>query len=162
MLLALDQATSKTGYSIWENHQLVESGVLKASSKLCYEGRLTFMKNEILNLLYKFDIDKILIEGIQLEQLEDTSKDISVDTFRKLAHLQGILIQIFYEKEVDYEIISPSVWKSKIGIFTQKRKEQKQFAKDYVQSNFKKVVSEDEADAICIGASQVVKEELAW
>lgn len=161
LILALDQATSKTGWSLWEDSKLVDSGVFKTPSKMKYEDRLTFMKLKIAEVHKTNKLDKMFIEGIQLE-MEEGQKDISVDTFRKLAHLQGIIIQWSNENNVDLEIISPSTWKSKINIFYDKRKTQKLAAQRYVKDNFGKEVTEDEADAICIGASQLATKKLAW
>lgn len=43
-------------------------------------------------------------------------------------------------------------WKSKLGIKGVRRDEQKRNAQAYVQNTYGKKVSQDESDAICIGA----------
>lgn len=158
--ISIDQATRKTGIAYWKDNELVKVGLISKNEK-DFGKRLNQIKESIFNEIISFQAEKIVIEGIQLESIEDQSKDISVETFRKLAMLQGILISLFVELGVQYEIIPPSVWKSKVNIFYNKRKDQKKAAIRVVKELLNLDVSEDIADAILIGIS-TIEEELAW
>lgn len=158
--ISIDQATRKSGIAYWKDNELVKVDLISKNEK-DFGKRLNQIKNSVRNEIISFQAEKVFIEGIQLESIEDQSKDISVETFRKLAMLQGVLISLFVELGIQYEILPPSVWKSKVNIFYNKRKDQKQAAVRVVKEQFGLDVSEDKADAILIGAS-TIEEELAW
>ena len=54
------------------------------------------------------------------------------------------------------ETVLAGTWKSKLGIKGARRDEQKRNAQAYVQNTYGKKVSQDESDAICIGAYAVL------
>lgn len=158
--ISIDQATRKSGIAYWKDSVLVKVDLISKNDP-DFGKRLNQIKDHIRNEIIKTQAELILIEGIQLESIEDQSKDISVETFRKLAMLQGVLISLFTELGVSYEIVPPSVWKSKFGIFHNKRKQQKKEAIRLVKELFGIEVTEDRAESILIGASRL-EEETAW
>lgn len=76
-------------------------------------------------------------------------------TFKVLAKLQGVLINTCIIKNIKYEIIQPSHWKKNIGIKSKYRRDQKKEAMELVDEIFGENATEDEADAICIGANYI-------
>ena len=109
--------------------------------------RLTYIREKVKALIDKYDIQKILIEEIQLQNTVGNN----VVTYKKLAYVQAILIQMFDELRLPYEIIASSSWKSTLGIKGRARAEQKKNAQIYVNTIYGIKATQDECDAICIG-----------
>jgi Holliday junction resolvasome RuvABC endonuclease subunit len=71
---------------------------------------------------------------------------------------------IYFSSSIPIMELAPSHWRSiikdKHGIkFGRSRAEQKQKAQDFVKEFFNKEVTEDEADAICLGLAGVLEDE---
>lgn len=88
----------------------------------------------------------------------------NVSTFKVLAEIFGVTQEYLAEHKYGYQIVSSNTWKSKLGIKGRTRPEQKKNAQQYVLDNYNKKVSQDESDAICIGASIIKnkKNGLNW
>lgn len=88
----------------------------------------------------------------------------NVSTFKILAEIFGVTQEYLAEHKYGYQIVSSNTWKSKLGIKGRTRPEQKKNAQEYVLKNYNKKVSQDESDAICIGASIIKnkKNGLNW
>ena len=80
-----------------------------------------------------------------------------VTVYKTLAELLGVLQVSLREQGIDFEVVSSSVWRKEIGIKGKMRSEKKQSAQKQVREWFNIDVSEDEADAICIGQYAVRK-----
>lgn len=142
--LALDQASSVTGFSVWENKELIEYG------KISMEGEFPDRVNKVKDfLLSKY---KELSERGEVEVvLEDIQLQQNVETFKKLAQLLGVLECCLCENSIKYHIVYSSEWKSYNSIGGKNRSEQKRNAQSFVLTNYGHKVTQDEADAICIG-----------
>ena len=82
----------------------------------------------------------------------------NVETYRKLAYIQAMILFWCEKHEKNLYCLSPSHWrkilKDKYGMsWGRKRAEQKQTAIDFIQEHYKKEVDSDTADAICIGCA---------
>ena len=88
----------------------------------------------------------------------------NVQTFKVLAEIFGVTQEYLAEHQYGYQIVSSNTWKSKLGIKGRTRPEQKKNAQLYVLEHFNKKVSQDESDAICIGASLIInkKTDFNW
>ena len=82
----------------------------------------------------------------------------NVQTFKVLAEIFEVTQEYLAEHKYGYQVVSSNTWKSKLGIKGRSRPEQKKNAQIYVLEHFNKKVSQDESDAICIGAS-IIKEQ---
>ena len=149
-LLALDQASRTTGYAVFEDDQLVKSGTFTLRSDDIGE-RLVDYRKYIEKLIIDNDVDEIAFEDIQMQ-----SQVNNVQTFKVLAEIFGVTQEYLAEQEHSYHIVSSNTWKSKLNIKGRTRTEQKKNAQAYVLEHFNKKVSQDESDAICIGASIVL------
>lgn len=150
-VLALDQASRVTGYAIFEDQNLITSGTIVLGDDLLGQ-RLVRLREEIIQLVQKYDIDTILLEDIQYQ------KNFGVDTFKVLGEVLGSLEELAMELVgTNYELIYSSTWKSNLGIKGQKRADQKKNAQKYVIDTYNKKVTQDESDAICIGSYYVNK-----
>lgn len=151
-LLALDQASRTSGYAIFEDDQLVESGTFTLKSDDIGE-RLVQYRQYLSELTDKYEIDQVAFEDIQMQGQVN-----NVQTFKVLAEVFGVTQEFLAEQNYFYHIVSSNTWKSKLQIKGRTRPEQKKNAQVYVLEHFGKKVSQDEADSICIGASIVLSD----
>lgn len=149
-LLALDQASRTTGYAVFEDDKLVKSGTFTLRSDDVGE-RLVDYRKHIEKLIIDNDIEEVAFEDIQMQGQVN-----NVQTFKVLAEIFGVTQEFLVENGHSYHIVSSNTWKSKLQIKGRTRVEQKRNAQIYVLENFDKKVSQDESDAICIGASIVL------
>ena len=159
IIIALDQSTQVSGYSIYKNGQLIDYGHLSPSGD--YLHRIVKLIQWLKIQVEKFSNEDltILIEEIQLQQTPDSKGLLNVETFKKLAHCQGALLEYLVENKINYSIVASSTWKSKCGIKGRGRTEQKKKAQEYVFNEFGINATQDEADAICIGKSYILSSE---
>lgn len=153
-ILALDQSTRVTGWAVFADGALQEYGKFDAENAGADIGkRLTYIKDKVKALIDKHDIQKVLIEEIQLQNTVGNN----VVTYKKLAYVQAIIIQLLDEIKMPYEIVASSSWKSTLGIKGRARAEQKKNAQLYVNTTYGIKATQDECDAICIGAHYTKK-----
>jgi Asp/Glu/hydantoin racemase len=79
-----------------------------------------------------------------------------------LAEVFGVTHEYMVEQGHSYHVVSSNTWKSKLGIKGRTRIDQKKNAQEFVLKTYNKKVSQDEADAICIGASIVLEQKSAF
>lgn len=143
-VLALDQATYVSGWSIFSNGNLLRYGTFE--TKLEDEiARDTTVKNWLINMVQNWQPDIVAIEGIQYQQNE------GVTTFEKLARLQGILMNCVYELGIPYQVCHTQVWRAHCGVKGKTRADKKKSMQLIVKEKFDISVSNDCADAIGIG-----------
>lgn len=138
--LSIDQASTKSGYSIMVNGKLEVYGLIKAKGNSI--DRL-FMMTEVVEYL----IDKYHPNFIGLENVQYQSNP---QTLILLSKLLGMLENLCHSKKIEYIVIAPKTWKSICGIKGRKRKEQKENTVNFVKENYQIEVVEDIADAISI------------
>lgn len=146
-ILALDQASRTSGYAVFCEDQLIDSG------KFTYEDtdlaeRLVKIRKKVETLIDYFHIEKIILEDIQLQN----NVGSNVVTYKALAEVIGVLTELAAERKLPYKLVSSSSWKSSLQIKGKTRPEQKRNAQQYVINTYGKKVTQDESDAICIGS----------
>lgn len=151
-LLALDQASKTTGYAVFID------GKLETYGKFTYEDsdigiRLNRIRNKVSTLVADYDIDQIVFEDIQLQ----ANVGNNVATFKVLAEVFGVIEELATELEIPHSAVLASVWKSTLKIRGASRPEQKRNAQAYVSTTYGVKATQDECDAICIGAHTVLK-----
>lgn len=150
ILLALDQSSRCTGYSVWEDGSLISFGHFELS-----EGdigkRLDQFVQKLYSLVQEYQVNRVAFEEIQLQ----ANVGNNVSTFKILAYVQAIIITFCTQQKIPYTIIAPSAWRSRCGIKGKKRDEQKLNAKIWVKEKFDRDATTDEADSICLGYSVV-------
>lgn len=146
-ILALDDATEKTGWSIFDNDRLVSSGVIEFTQSDTIE-RISKMRKWLVDMIDIWRPDRVAIEDIQLQKFD---ANIGVDVFKTLARLQGALLITCFEKDVEYAIVHVSTWRSHCKIKAKTRVDQKRAAQIFVKDAYGVDATQDEADAICIG-----------
>ena len=110
-ILALDQASITTGFAIFENGKLVDYG------KFTFEDsdvavRLVKIRNKVIDLIDKNNIDKVVFEEIQLQN----NVVNNVKTFKVLAEVYGVILELIQEKNLAYDTVLAGTWKSFLKI----------------------------------------------
>ena len=110
-----------------------------------YENILKPAREKIRELIEQSKANKVVIEDIQ-------QQNRNVGTYKKLAMLMGVLLCLFQELGLPFEVVTPTRWKSFCQIKGKKRVEQKENTAAFVQDKFKlSDLTEDMADAISLG-----------
>lgn len=156
-ILALDQASQTTGWSLWEDSKLITYGKFTAINPQMGD-RLVTIRNNVNKLINEYAPQKVLFEDIQLQ----TKTVGNVHTYRVLAEVIGMLETYLTDINLPYEIISSSTWKSVLSIKGKNRTEQKQNAQKWVIENYSIKPTQDECDAICIGAAYNKNNVNSW
>lgn len=155
-ILALDQATRITGWSLWDGKTLLRHGVFETKSKDIVE-RLIEIRNWLARLIENFQPDLVILEDIQYQEkvegrkINHGEKINSVTTYRALAELSGVLQTYLRELDIKFELVLSGVWRAEVGVKGATRSEKKKSAQKIVKDQFDIDATEDEADAICIG-----------
>lgn len=148
-ILALDAATTITGYAIYDNGTLVNYGTYKANKELDTEQRINEVKKWLIAAIKEWEPDFIGIEHIQLQNYGNGS---NVETYRVLANLQGVLIDTIFEACIDHDLVYAVEWRKYCGVGDGTgRENKKKQAQDKVKLWYNQNCTQDEADAICIG-----------
>ena len=155
-ILALDQASRTSGYAIFQEDNLIVSGTFTYDDD-DFSLRLVKIRNKVISLIEQYNINKILLEDIQLQ-----GQTNNVETYRKLAEVRGVLSELACEMKIPHEIIHSQTWKSTLGIKGRDRNTQKRNAQAYVAQTYNKKVSQDESDAICIGTHYIKNNKSAF
>lgn len=157
-ILALDQSSRANGWAVFSNNKLIDYGVINLTDE-DIGMRLVTLRNEIKKLITKYSINYVAFEDIQMQ----TSVGNNVKTFKVLANVFGIILELVTELNIKYTIVSSNTWKSALGIRGRKRIEQKQNAQVYVLNTYNIKAVQDTVDAICIGAHVCSLEEgFSW
>ena len=156
-LLALDQSSTTTGYSVFKDGQPVVISHFTAKGN-DLGSRLEQIRKNIIELINKYDIDEVVFEDIQLQDMAG-GKDVGLKTFKILAEVFGVVHELLTELQMDYTIVPPIVWKATFKIAGKGRAKEKKLAQEYVFNTYGIKCTEDEADATCIGAHVIKKQE---
>lgn len=153
-IMSLDQSSRVTGWAIYDNKNLIAFGHFSIPANKIMQQRLRSFVTYLNDLIEKYHPEKIYYEGIQYQS--------NIETYKKLAYIQAMII--YFSSSIPIMELAPSHWRSiikdKHGIkFGRSRAEQKQKAQDFVKEFFNKEVTEDEADAICLGLAGVLEDE---
>ena len=154
ILLALDQSSRITGWAIFHDQELIDSGTFTLKSDDLGE-RLVAYRKKLEQLVEKYEIEEVAFEDIQMQNQIN-----NVQTFKILAEIFGVTQEYLAEQKYFYHIVSSNTWKSKLNIKGRTRAEQKKNCQQWVQDTFNKKVSQDESDAIAIGASIVLNKRV--
>lgn len=142
-VLALDQATNISGFSVFDGTTLRQYGTYTAFGS--QHERINKIKKWVLKLVEAWHPDEIGIEGISTDALQN------LKTTEALCRLAGVLIDALYERGIRVNVIAVNQWRKACGVKGNIREEQKQSMQQIVKQRYNINVTEDEADAIGIG-----------
>lgn len=148
-ILSFDQSSKLSGWSVFDDGEYVDSGVIDKHKITNSDKRIAEMGLAIYKKIKEVNPDTVIIEGVQQQS--------GVSTVILLARLQGMILGYCAAHKIRTEILGPSQWRSELS-FRQgakiKREELKQQAEDYVKQHFNSLeCGQDESEAICIGVA---------
>lgn len=149
--LVFDQATNTSGWAVFDGESLIKYGSF-TTKPLQEVDKINEMKYWFRDMVTSWRADRVVIEDIQLQNFEEGNLNtIGVTTFKTLAHLQGVLIDVAYELKLPIKIAHTGVWRKYNGVKGKSRADKKKSAQLIVKDIYNREVTQDEADAICIG-----------
>lgn len=147
-ILALDQASITSGWAIFDDGKLIKFGKWTSDGNKSTE-RIAKTKYWVASMIDKWRPDQVVLEDIQLQKFDSGQEGVT--TFKKLAHLQGVLKNYFYELGLPYKVVPPSTWRAFSEIKGKTRSDKKKNAQIKVKRFYDISVDNDTADAILIG-----------
>ena len=151
-IISLDDATSITGYAIFDGDELITYGKITMNANNSIE-RIVGVRQWLISMIANWQPDIVSIEDIQLQQ----GKFENVKTFKVLAQLQGTLLSTLFEEKIESIVVPPATWRSTCGITARTRSDQKRQAQKKISEWYDINATQDEADAICIGYHTAMK-----
>ncbi len=170
-ILAVDQARHG-GWAVfdYENKTLLDYGVWSYDNKKCsFEQAMLHIEALIDEVIHAHGADAVFFEDIQLRQ--------NVQSFKRLAQLQGALVLLCEKNEYLYGLVAPTQWqnyckargrtekeiKAKVTeIIPGCKKNSKVLSLQFVKEKFGIETENDNlSDAICIGHYVVNNLEIA-
>ena len=148
-ILALDQASRVTGYSIFDNGELVKYGTFNTDLE-DEIARCSLIKSWLLSMINNWRPDYIGLEGIQYQDTSSGQK-MGITVFQTLARLQGILMETCYTCKIPYIVCPTNTWRHACGVKGTSRTDRKRSMQLLVKQWYDISVSDDESDAIGIG-----------
>ena len=143
-ILALDQSTRITGWSIYDSGELIKYGTFITDLDDEIQ-RDRAIKNWLINMINNWKPEYVGLEGIQNQQ------NMGVTTFETLARLQGILMETLLELNIEYSICPTNTWRAHCQVKGKTRIDKKRSMQLLAKQWFDISVTDDEADAIGIG-----------
>lgn len=149
IMVALDVSTKKTGVAVFGNGKLKKYTLLDKTNISSSDERVEEMALEIIKTL---DTMKPVIVSI-----EDTYCGNNPSVQKVLSRLQGVVFGWCISNNADFNLYLPSTWRKHIEGFPTKAKraECKAFSIQYVKDKYSIDVTDDVADAVCIGEATV-------
>lgn len=145
-LVTIDGSTQKTAITLFVNGEYREHTLLDFSKDKDMESRFKSMSKGMWVFLEESRPNIIYIE--------ETYMSRNAQTMKILTRLQGVVYAWCMNNECEFNTILPSQWRKYLK-FTQSRGTKRQQLKEqsikYVLENYNLDVTDDEADAICIG-----------
>lgn len=108
--MGLDLSTKSTGYSVFENQNLLDYGVIKAYES-DWRERLYHQATELGEILDQYSPECVYIEDVPLS-LNGGAKIVLM-----LGAMQGIIYGLGASKNIPMKFIQPSVWRSPLGLY---------------------------------------------
>ena len=148
-ILALDQATHITGWSIYDGQELIRYGTFSTNQK-DEIARISTVKNWLISMIENWKPDFVAIEGIQFQD-ESSGNKMGVTVFQGLARLQGVLMETCYAQKVDYTVCPTNTWRNHCGVKGRYRADKKRSMQLIAKKWYDISLTDDEADAVGIG-----------
>lgn len=157
-LLALDQSSKITGYSVFDSQGKLETYGKFTCDNPNIDKRLVLIRDKVEQLIKDYDIQQVMFEDIQ----QQNNVANNVQTFKILAEVYGVISEYLEENSIPHSTVLAATWKSYLGIKGKTRPEQKRNAQLYVEQNYDIHATQDEIDSICIGLYQVGQSKNDW
>lgn len=108
-ILGLDISSSSTGWSLIDNDELPDYGLIKPDSSMSLFQRLYLFGNEMKRIIERCQPDMIA--------MEETIFARGMTTMRTLSRFSGVaMFQAYSYQKKDIKTYEPSLWKKMIGL----------------------------------------------
>lgn len=144
-ILALDQSSHRTGYSIYDGKALISYGVFE-STKVDPLDRIVDLCAWLDNMIANWQPDEVGMEETQYQP-----NAIGHDVFKLLSQVMGALMITAARAKCKVNTVLIATWRHHCGVKGRYRADQKRSAQMLVKQWHDITVSDDESDAICIG-----------
>ena len=150
-LCTIDGSTQKTSITLFINGLYKDHVLLDYSKDKDIIGRFEDMSKGIWEILNAYHPNIIYIEETYMARNPQTTKI--------LTRLQGVVYAWCMNNLCEFNTILPSQWRKWLGMSQSKMKREqlKEQSVQYVLDNYEKLVTDDEADSICIGDAVIKK-----
>lgn len=148
IIMGLDPSTKASGVSIFKDNELIHYECITAGSANLY-NRIDKMVAELKRIITEYKVEYVYIEDVYPEDVMNNQ-----NVFNALKYLQGFILHLLNQFNLNHTFFTPSEWRSKCGIHTGrgiKRESLKTKDIEFVKNQFGINVNDDIADAICIG-----------
>ena len=162
IILSLDISTKSTGYAIFKDKELIDSGVIAPTGEVI--TRIEKIANAVNDLMLKYSPDIIYAE-----EPEPAFVKNNIDVYRKLTFAHGAIAIVLNHYHKEMQLCTASHWRKQVGIKTGRGITRAQLkpldiakANELFNLNTK---NDDLADAILIGWSYILENEInecAW
>lgn len=156
-IVGIDGATRKTGVSLFEDKKLIEHRVIDFSRMKDIDKRMCEMMLSIEAFLNEFKPDVIACEDTWSKANKFEKRNPKTD--KMLARLGGAIWFWAISNQTDIHFLTPSCWRSAVGIKTGpgiNRDMLKSQAIEKIEKDYGFTATDDEAEAILIGASMPI------
>lgn len=166
-VLSLDLSTKSTGWCIFENQELIDYGLITASSTDVI-NRIQKITNSLRDIINKHSkIDEVIMEEVRPQ---GTQYGVgNQHTQKVLMWLQASVVFMLHDdfKINEIKYLYPNEWRAACGIRTGKgikRNSLKVADIEFIKENYNLQVNDDIADAIGIGHAYThkIKNEINW
>lgn len=162
-IMGIDASTSAIGYGIFEKEKLIVSGVIKPKHSNNWTKRIEEEWKELNNLVKKYKPRLLYIEQVPLKK--------GSFTLQKLGAVQGMILSICAQHNIQSVFLLPSEWRKAVGIYDGTRnglqrdvlkKKAIELANELFNLNLKWISptstlnEDDEAEGILIAWSQLI------
>ena len=147
-VLALDLSTKSTGWAVFENKKLIDSGCVTASSTNVL-NRISKITDELRIIYDRYLPDDIIVEEVLPEDVRHNQQ-----VFKALMYMQAAVALEFNKSGKKLNFYVSSEWRKKCGIRTGRgitRDMVKAADIKFVKDNYNIDANDDVCDAICIG-----------
>jgi Holliday junction resolvasome RuvABC endonuclease subunit len=147
-VLALDLSTKSTGWAIFEDKKLIDSGCITASSTNVL-NRISKITDELRIIYDRYLPDDIIVEEVLPEDVRHNQQ-----VFKALMYMQAAVALEFNKSGKKLNFYVSSEWRKKCGIRTGRgitRDMVKAADIKFVKDNYNIDANDDVCDAICIG-----------
>lgn len=145
-ILALDQSSHKTGYSIYDGKELISYGVYETQNGTQLE-RIVEVCDWLNSMINNWKPDLVAMEETQY----NTTGGVGHDVFKLLSQVMGAIMLTAARNKCDVDSVLIPTWRHYCGVKGNKRTDQKRSAQLLVKKWYDVTVTDDESDAICIG-----------
>lgn len=150
-VLALDQSSFKTGWSIYDSTELIAYGIFETNKREQID-RITELCDWLNSMVVGWKPDLVGIEDIQYNPRGEFQEGTqNHNTFKLLGQVMGAIMISAIRLNCPIEVVNIKTWKGYCKVRGSRRADQKRSAQLLVKNWHDVTVTNDESDAICIG-----------